>query len=88
MYTKKENIYPAYVSKHNLNREKQVLLSMISNGEGGVANSKGQRWHFLAVKKLLALLIGITFKHHSEFYCLNCFHSFATENKFQSHKGV
>ena len=30
---KKEKIYPAYVSKHNPNREKQVILLKISNEE-------------------------------------------------------
>ena len=40
--TKKINI--AYKSKHNLTREKQVILSMISNGE---------KWHYLTVKKLI-----------------------------------
>ena len=38
---KKEKIYPAYFSKHNSNREKQVILFMISNGEKHVAKSKG-----------------------------------------------
>ena len=37
-------------------------------------------------QKLSALLRGITSKHNRDFYCLNCFHSFATENKLQSHK--
>ena len=37
----KNNIYPAYVSKDNLNREKQVTLLMIPNGG---------RCHYLAVK--------------------------------------
>ena len=32
-YAKKEKIYPAYVPRHNLNREKQVILLMISNGQ-------------------------------------------------------
>ena len=32
-YTKKEKNYPAFVSKHNLNREKQVNLLMILNEE-------------------------------------------------------
>ena len=32
----------AYKSKHNLNREKQVILLMISNGE---------KWHYTAVTK-------------------------------------
>ena len=50
---------------------------MILNGEGGF---------YLAVKKLSALLRGVTSKHHGDFYYLNCFHSFATENKRESHK--
>ena len=29
---KKEKMYPAYVSKHNSNREKQVIFLMNSNG--------------------------------------------------------
>ena len=33
LYTKKEKIYPAYASKHNWNREKQVILLIIPNGE-------------------------------------------------------
>ena len=33
----------------------------------------GQKWHYLAVKKLSALLRGVTCKHYSDFYCLNCF---------------
>ena len=48
--------------------------------------SNGEKWHFVAVKKLSALLRRITSEHHGDFYCLNCFHSFATESKFQSHK--
>ena len=32
LYAKKEKIYPAYLSKHNLNREKRVILLVISNG--------------------------------------------------------
>ena len=34
-------------SNYNSNREKQVIFLMITNGEG---------WHYLAVKKLSALL--------------------------------
>ena len=30
----------------------------------------------------------MTSKHHGGFCCLNCFHSFATENKLQSHKRI
>ena len=50
--TKKIEI--AYKSKHNLTREKQVILLMISNGEN---------WHYLVVKSLSGLLIGITSNH-------------------------
>ena len=40
------------------------------------------------LKKLPALLRGITSEHHGDFYCPNCLHSFATENKLESHKKV
>ena len=42
---------------------------------------------YLTFKKLSSLK-GVTFKRHGDFYGLNCFHSFAKENKFQSHKRV
>ena len=76
---KKKKIYPAYVSKHNSNRENQVIFSMIPNGEG---------CHYVVVKNLLELLRGITPKNNSGFYCLNCLHSFRTKNKLKSHKEV
>ena len=34
--------------------------------------------HYLAVKKLSALLRRITSNHVGDFYCLNCRHSFRT----------
>ena len=69
----KKKKYPAYVSKYK--SWKQVILLMILNGEG---------WHYLAVKKLSALLRGIMSKYHNYFYCVNYLHSFATENKRES----
>ena len=33
LHTEKEAMYPAYVSKHNSHREKQVVLLMFLNGE-------------------------------------------------------
>ena len=45
---KKKKIYPAYVSKHNSNREKQVILLMISNEE--------KQCHYLAVKKIISII--------------------------------
>ena len=79
MYAKKEKKNPAYISKHNLYCEKQVILLMISNGEG---------WHYFAVKKLSALLRGITSKNNCDFYCLSCLHSFRIKNKLDQHKKV
>ena len=83
----KQKKHPAYASKHNSNLEKQVILLMIPNGEGREAKSEGPL-HYLAVKKLLTLLRGITSKHHSDFYCPNCLHSFAAEKKLEVHKKV
>ena len=54
LYAKKEKMYPPDVSKHNSNCEKQVICLVIPNGE---------KWHYLAVKKLTALLKGIKSKH-------------------------
>ena len=48
----------------------------------------GEKWHYLAVKELSALLRGIISKHEGDFYCLNCFHSFRTENKLKKHTKV
>ena len=49
-YNTKE-IRHAYKSKYNLKRENQVILLTINDGE---------KWHYLAVKQLPALLRGIT----------------------------
>ena len=73
--TKKINI--AYKSKNNLTQERQIILLMIS---------EGQKWHYLVVKNLSGLLRGITSTHKEDFYCLNCFHSYRTENKLEAHK--
>ena len=75
MYIKEKEIHPAYISKHNSTREKQIILLLIPNEE---ING----WHCLSVKKLSALLNGITLS------CLNCIHSFRTENKLKSHEKV
>ena len=72
-----KKIRVAYKSKHNLIREKQVILLMISNGEN---------WHYLVVKNLPGLLRGITSNHNEDFCCLNCLHSYRTKNKLEEHK--
>ena len=57
----------------------QLIILMVLNGE---------RWHYLAVKQLSALVRRITLKHHCDFYCPTCLHSFTTENKRKSRKKV
>ena len=74
-----KNIHIGYKSKHNLTREKQVILLMISNGEN---------WHYLVVKSLPGLLRGITSNHNGNFYCLSCFRAFETKNKFEIHRKI
>ena len=44
-------------------------------------------WHYLVVKNLSGLLKGITSTHEKDF-CLNCFHSYRTKNKLESHKKI
>ena len=53
-------ICSAYISKYNSNREKQITLLMTPNENG---------WHCLAVKKLSALIRGISSEHNVDFYC-------------------
>ena len=74
----KKNICPPFISKINSNYEKQMVFLTILNEEG-----KG--WYYLAVKRLSALLRGITLKNNGNFYCLNCIHSFRKENQFKSY---
>ena len=75
--TKKIEI--AYKSKYNLIRDNQIILLMIRNGKN---------WHYLAIRSLSRLLRGISSNHNSDYYCLNCFHSYRTENKLNVHKKI
>ena len=74
-----EEIRHAYKSKYNLKHENQVILLMITDGE---------KWHYLAVKKLSILLRGITSKHNGNFYRLNCFNSYSTNEKLNKHRNA
>ena len=80
----------AYKSKYNRKRENQVVLLMITNGE---------KWHYIAlksertddgfnrpIKSLSRLFRGITSNHDGDFYCLNCLHSFRTDNAPKKHE--
>ena len=72
-----EEIRHANKSNHNLKRKNQVILLMVTDGE---------KWHYLAVKKLSALFRGITWKHLGDFYCLSCYHSYSTKDKLKNIK--
>ena len=74
-----KKIHVAYKSRHNLIREKQVILLMNSNGEN---------WHYLVVKSLPGLFKGISSNHKEDFHCLNCFHLYRTKNKLEAHKKI
>ena len=69
----------AYKSKYNLKRENQVILLMISDCE---------KWHYLTVRSLNALLKGITSKHDGDSYCMNCFHFYRTEEALRNYMKV
>ena len=71
-------IRPAYISKHNKKRDTQANLLMIA--------AENNNWHYLAVKRISGLLRGITSRHNRDLYCLNCFHSYTTENKLRKHE--
>ena len=74
-----KKIQLAYRFKNNLTCDKQVFLLMITDVE---------KWHYLTVKNLPGLLKGITSIREKDFYCLNCFHSYRTKNKLESHKKI
>ena len=63
-----------YKSKHNNKRKKEAILLMIGDGK---------KYHYLAVTNLSALLQKISSNHKEDFYCLNCFNSYATKNKLK-----
>ena len=44
LYISEKEILPAYISKHNSIREKQIILLMVPKEEK-------EGWHYLAVKK-------------------------------------
>ena len=50
--------------------------------------TNGKKQHYLAVKSLSRLLRGIKSNHGGDSYCLNCFHSYRTENKLKKHEKV
>ena len=61
-----ETIRVAYRSEYNNKREKQVNFLMITDSN---------KWYYLAITNLSALLEGKLSNHPGDFYCLNCFNS-------------
>ena len=75
---KELDIRPCYISKFNKTREHQANLLMITDGT--------DTWHYIAIKRIPALLRGISSTHDGDHYCLNCFHSYRTEEKLKAHE--
>ena len=61
--------------------------------------TNGEKWHYIALKSertddgfnrpirsLSRLFRGITSNHHGDFYCLNCLHSFPTDNALKRYE--
>ena len=51
-----------------------------------IPNKEKEGWQYLAAQKLSTLLRRLTSKHHGDFYCLNCLHSFRTKIILKSHE--
>ena len=57
--------------------------------------TNGKKWHYNALKSehtddgfnrpIKSLSRGITSNHCGDFYCLNCLHSFKTDNALKRH---
>ena len=84
-----DEITHAYKSEYNHTRKNQIILLM---------NTDGKKWHYTALKSeptedrfnrptksLSRLFRGITSNHHGHFYCLNCLHSFRTDNPLKKY---
>ena len=67
------------INQNIITRENQVILLMITDCE---------KWHYLTVRGLSALLRGVAGNNHGDFYCLNCFRAYTTKNKLESYKKV
>ena len=50
----------------------QVILAMITDSE---------KWDYFPVKNISRLALGIASNHNTDSCCVNCLHSFRTENE-------
>ena len=90
-----------YKSQYNNERENQVILLMITDRK---RSDGVEKRHYLAlksepilysgklcnrpVKSLSRLLTGKLSNHVGDFYCLNCFNSYSTENRLKEHEEI
>ena len=75
-----KKIRQAYISKHNDERDNQVILLIITDGD--------TNWPYLAVKRMSGLLKGITSNHKGDFYCLNCLYLYRMKSKLTKHEKI
>ena len=77
-----KQISRAYTSKHNYERDNQVILLMITDRKKWhclalkslpTFNEKRKKYYNLARKSSSRLLTGISSNHNGDFYCFNCF---------------
>ena len=47
-----------------------------------------EKYNYIAVTNLSALLQGNSSNHWGDFYCLNCFSSYTTKNKLKEHEEI
>ena len=76
----KKEIHHAYISNYNYKCKNQVILLMIIDDD--------ERWLYLTIRSLSALLRRISSSTNGDFYCLNCFHLYLTLNKLKRHDRV
>ena len=74
-----ERIRVAYRSEYNHKRKNQVNLLMIADGN---------KWYYIAISSLSALLEGKLWNHHGDFYCLSCFNSYTAKNRLKEHEEI
>ena len=72
-----------YESKYINERKNQVILPMITERIDEI-----EKRNYLALKSESRLLFGISSNHEGDFYCLNCFNSYSSENKLKEHEEI
>ena len=80
----------AHKSKYNRKRKNQVVLSMITDSKKrhyiALKSERADHEFNRPIKSLSKLFRGITSNHDEDFYCLNCLHSFRTDNAPKKHE--